>query len=158
MPLLAAALRAERDRPAQEAMLAALAAIATPEALAALLGLLRAEEAWLRNAALAALQEVGAPAAEGLRGLLAAADPELRIAALSGLAGLRRAEVEGWVLALLEHEAEPNVCAAAVEALDRIGSAAAAAPLEALARRFAREPFLVFAARAVRARLLPDGA
>ncbi|MCQ4162874.1 HEAT repeat domain-containing protein [Roseomonas sp. GC11] len=158
VPLLAAALRSEQDRPAQEAMLAALITLATPEAVAALLALLRAEDAWLRNAALAALQAVGEPAAAALRGLLAAEEADWRIMALSTLAGLRCAAAEGWILTLLETEPDANVCAAGVETLDRIGSAAAAAPLEALALRFAHEPFLAYAARAVRARLLPDGA
>lgn len=156
LPALRAALAAETQRPVQEALLAAMTEIASPEAVMALLGLLRAEDAWLRNAALGALQEIGAPAIEPVRGLLDAADPELRMAALLALAGLPCQEAAAWTIALLDRETEVNVCATAIEVLDRCGGPAAAPALERLARRFAADPFLVFAARAVRDRVSGD--
>ncbi|MDO9711693.1 HEAT repeat domain-containing protein [Paracraurococcus lichenis] len=156
VPALRAALSAETKRPVQEALLAALTDIASADAVAAMLGLLRAEDAWLRNAALTALQEIGAPAAAPVRAVLDAADPDLRMAALLALAGLRCPEAEAWTIARLEQETEVNVCATAIEVLDRIGGPASAPALDRLAGRFAAEPFLAFAARAVRDRLLGE--
>lgn len=153
VPALRAALANESVRPVQESLLTALTEIASPEAVTGMLELLRAEDAWLRNAALAAVQEIGPAAAAPVRAVLGAADPDLRMAALLALAGLRCQEAEAWIIALMEREAEVNVCATAIEVLDRIGGPAAAPALDRLARRFAADPFLVFAARAVRDRL-----
>ena len=153
VPALRAALGAEAEKPVQEALLAALIEIATPESAAALLALLRVKDAWLRNAALEALQEPRAADETAVRALLDDADRDMRIAALVVLPGLRCQEAEDWVVALLDREAEANVCAAAVEALDQIGGPAALPALDRLALRFAAEPFLAFAARAVRERL-----
>ncbi|CAH2601427.1 HEAT repeat domain-containing protein [Rhodovastum atsumiense] len=150
---LVAALAAETVRPVQEALLGALTAVATPAAIDALVKELAREDAWLRNAVIVALQEIGPPAAASVRALLDHADPDLRIAALVTFAGMRDPAAVPWVIAAMQRDTEVNVCATAVETLEQIGSAEAIPALQELARRFNNEPFLVFAAEAVCQRL-----
>ena len=150
---LAAALAAEADRTVLDALVGALGRIATPDAMAALRAHLRSEDAWLRNAVVLALQDIGPAAAVALRPMLQDPDTDLRIAALVALGGVRCQEAEGWIAALLESEADINVCASAIETLGQIGGPASVPALERAAARFADEPFLAFAAKAVRDRL-----
>lgn len=154
---IAAALAVETDHSVLEALVGALGRIATPEAVAALLAHLRSEDAWLRNAVVLALQDIGPAAALALRPMLDDPDPDVRIAALVALGGVRCPEAEGWIAALLDNEADINVCAGAIETLGQIGGPASVPALDRAAARFATEPFLSFAATAVRHRLAAGG-
>ncbi|WP_042695111.1 HEAT repeat domain-containing protein [Azospirillum sp. B506] len=153
---LARRLQAEGDAGVREAILTALARIATPDAAAALVSFLDREDAALRNAALESLQQMPAEvAAPALLPLLDHADADLRIFAVQGLGSLvhpaesafRRAD---WLARVMERDADVNVCLAAVEALAEAGSPEALSSLEALARRFPADAFVAFAVDAAR--------
>ena len=148
---LAGRLEAEDDAGVREAILTALARIATDEAAAALVPLLDREDAALRNAALESLQQMPAEvAAPALLPLLGHADPDLRIFAVQGLGGLAHPGRADWLAAVMERDADVNVGLAAVEALAEAGSPEALSSLEILARRFPDDPFVTFAVDAAR--------
>ncbi|CAO3410802.1 HEAT repeat domain-containing protein [Azospirillum largimobile] len=148
---LARRLEAEGDAGVREAILTALARIATDEAAAALVPLLDREDAALRNAALESLQQMPAEvAAPALLPLLGHADPDLRIFAVQGLGGLVHPGRADWLAAVMERDADVNVGLAAVEALAEAGSPEALSSLETLARRFPDDPFVAFAVDAAR--------
>ncbi|KAA0592905.1 HEAT repeat protein [Azospirillum lipoferum] len=153
---LARRLQAEGDAGVREAILTALARIATPDAAAALVPFLDREDAALRNAALESLQQMPAEvAAPALLPLLDHADADLRIFAVQGLGSLvhpgdstfGRAD---WLARVMERDADVNVCLAAVEALAEAGSPEALSSLETLARRFPGDAFVAFAVDAAR--------
>lgn len=144
-------LDTEDDAGVREAILTALARIATGEAAAALLPFLDREDAALRNAALESLQQMPAEvAAPALLPLLRHADPDLRIFAVQGLGGLAHPGRADWLAAVLERDTDVNVGLAAVEALAEAGSPEALSSLEMLARRFPDDPFVAFAVDAAR--------
>lgn len=148
---LARRLETEGDAGVREAILTALARIATDEAAAALIPVLDREDAALRNAALESLQQMPAEvAAPALLPLLGHADPDLRIFAVHGLGGLAHPSRADWLAAVMERDADVNVGLAAVEALAEAGSPEALSSLEALARRFPDDPFVAFAVDAAR--------
>ena len=151
---LTAALAGEAEPPVQQELIGALVKIGTSDAVAALVGLLRAEPAWLRNAALEALQSIGAGAVDAVCVQLGDADPCTRISAVVTLSGLPAGQAEAALIAMLDSESEVNVLAAIVEALDQVGSAAAAPALDRFVQDAAVDPFLAFAAGAVQARLV----
>jgi HEAT repeat protein len=150
---LGAALGAEADPRAREALLAALLAIADDAAAAALTRHLRSEDAGLRNACIEALQAMPSAALSVLPGLLADADPDVRLLATE----IARAQPIGTANALLarllDDEAHPNVCGAAVEVLAEVGTSEAIPALRAAMARFANEAFLPLAIETVLARL-----
>ncbi|PWC33975.1 HEAT repeat domain-containing protein [Azospirillum sp. TSO35-2] len=148
---LAGRLEGEADAGVREAILTALARIATPAAAAALVPFLDREDAALRNAALESLQQMPAEvAAPALLPLLDHADPDLRIFAVQGLGGLAHPGRADWLTAVLERDADVNVGLAAVEALAEAGSPEALSSLERLSRRFPDDPFVAFAVDAAR--------
>lgn len=143
---LARRLQAEGDAGVREAILTALARIATPEAAAALVPFLDSEDAALRNAALESLQQMPAEvAAPTLLPLLNHADADLRIFAVQGLGSLVHSGRADWLAGVMERDADVNVCLAAVEALAEAGSPEALSSLETLARRFPGDAFVAFA-------------
>ncbi|MBF5094547.1 HEAT repeat domain-containing protein [Azospirillum sp. INR13] len=148
---LARRLETEGDAGVREAILTALARIATGEAAAALLPFLDREDAALRNGVLESLQQMPAEvAAPALLPLLGHADPDLRIFAVQGLGGLAHPGRADWLAAVMERDADVNVGLAAVEALAEAGSPEALSSLETLARRFPDDPFVAFAVDAAR--------
>ncbi|MDR6771852.1 HEAT repeat domain-containing protein [Azospirillum sp. BE72] len=148
---LARRLETENDAGVREAILTALARIATGEAATALLPFLDREDAALRNGVLESLQQMPAEvAAPALLPLLGHADPDLRIFAVQGLGGLVHPGRADWLAAVMERDADVNVGLAAVEALAEAGSPEALSSLETLARRFPDDPFVAFAVDAAR--------
>lgn len=148
---LARRLQTEGDAGVREAILTALARIATPEAAAALVPFLDREDAALRNAALESLQQMPAEvAAPALLPLLDHADADLRIFAVQGLGSITHSGRADWLARVMERDADVNVCLAAVEALAEAGSPEALSSLETLARRFPGDAFVAFAVDAAR--------
>lgn len=148
---LARRLQAEADAGVREAILTALARIATPDAAAALIPFLDREDAALRNAALESLQQMPAEvAAPALLPLLGHADADLRIFAVQGLGSLAHSGRADWLAGVMERDTDVNVCLAAVEALAEAGSPEALSSLETLARRFPDDAFVAFAVDAAR--------
>jgi HEAT repeat protein len=153
VPGLLAALDAETDRPARSAMLGALAAIGSEDAVAGLADCLRSEDAWLRNAAIDRLRGLPAQVAPVLAHLIVDPDRDVRILAIGILDALRHPRVEEWLLQLIEGDADRNVCGAALDLLANVATPAADGPVERLIARFAGEPYIEFAGRLVLSRI-----
>lgn len=148
---LAHRLQADGDAGVREAILTALARIATPAAAAVLVPFLDREDAALRNAALESLQQMPAEvAAPALLPLLDHADADLRIFAVQGLGILAHPDRADWLVRVMERDSDVNVGLAAVEALAEAGSPEALSSLETLARRFPDDAFVAFAVDAAR--------
>jgi HEAT repeat protein len=154
-PLLAEALGLEKDPRVREAIFTGLAGIATPESVLAILPHLRSDEANLRTGALDALRMMPDATRPHLKTLLCDPDPDVRLLACDLLRGQSAAEPTQMLIALLETEPEPNVCAAAVDVLAEVGEAPAIPSLVRCADRFPSDPFLSFAIKQVIERLRP---
>jgi HEAT repeat protein len=146
--LLRAQLLREDDASVREAIVSALIALAArPDdgALETLIACLRSDDAELRNRAIEALGQLPEPVARVVPALLRDADADVRIFAVNVLALLPHADVELWLIELIERESHVNVCGAAVDVLSELGTQACCAPLQRLRARFADEPFMQFA-------------
>lgn len=142
---LAMALEAETVPRVREALLTSLVRIGNAESVAAMLPLLRSDEAALRVAALDALRLMVRCAGSLLRDLLHDADVDVRVLSCELALELPEGAATELLCDLLESEEDPNVCAAAVEVLAEAGRREALPALEACARRFSDTPFLAFA-------------
>ncbi|MBY0241326.1 MAG: HEAT repeat domain-containing protein [Burkholderiaceae bacterium] len=130
----------------REVILTSLARLGDAAAVAGLVGCMRSDDAQLRNEAIVALKGLPEEIAPVMGTLLADSDPDVRILAVNILESLRHPMVEQWLLAVIEHDQEVNVCATAVDLLGELGSSAARAPLQRLKQRFADQPYIQFAA------------
>ena len=139
---LARAIESERDVRVREAILTSLARAGSPESVEALLPYVRSDDAQLRTGALDALRATK----EGVRPYLAQLfrdpDVDVRLLACELARNFPAEEASGLLCQLLDAEAEPNVCAAAVEVLAEVGGPAALGPLARCAERFRGTPFL----------------
>jgi HEAT repeat protein len=154
---LAQALQTEQDTRVREAMLTSLARIGTSLAVSALISILRSDQAAYRVGALDVLRSVAALPAV-LAELLRDADPDVRILSCE-LARALPAELANRLLCeLIDQESSVNVCAAAIDVLAEVGTAAALASLATCAERFRSTPFLHFAIETVSARIRAETA
>jgi len=144
-PALAAALPAESAPRVRTAMLTSLARRGDARSAAAILSLLRSDDASLRVAALDALRLMIHGTAELLPALLGDRDPDIRILSCELARALPGETATPLLCQLLRHEPEVNVCAAAVEVLAEAGQREALPVLAQCAARFPDEPFLCFA-------------
>lgn len=151
---LATALRTENDPRVREAMFTSLTRIGTPEAVSAILPLLREDDASLRTNALDALRTIPAAVREHLPVLLNDEDADVRILSCELVRGLPTEEATALLGALLTREPEANVCAAAVDVLAEVGGPSVLPALDACAARFSETPFLRFALKIARDRIL----
>ena len=142
---LASALLQEPDPRVREALLTSLGRIGTEESAAAVLPLLRSDDAAARTGALDALRAMPKGAARLLPALLADSDADVRLLATELARGIPPGEAGRLLCELLDREESANVCAAAVEVLTEVGDASTAPSLEGCARRHPGEPFLAFA-------------
>ncbi len=139
-------LAAEADRGVRETLFTALAAMPGPDAVEALLPLLRSQDAQLRNGAIEALAAMPQAVAPRIEQLLRDADPDLRIFTVNLLGELRHERVLQWLEQVLLAEATVNVVAAAIEVLAETGGPAQLPALRQAQQRFAADPFIGFAA------------
>ncbi|KAA2236277.1 HEAT repeat domain-containing protein [Salinarimonas soli] len=153
VPALAGALSREADPRVREAILTSLSRAGTPEAVAAILPHVHADDANLRAGTLDALRVVPGGLGPHLPGLLADPDPDVRLLACDLARGLPAGEAVALLVPILDADAEANVCAAAVEVLAEIAGPDALPALEACARRFPGDPFLPFAVRIAAGRI-----
>jgi HEAT repeat protein len=151
---LAAALRAERDPRVREAMFTSLARIGTPASITALIGFLRTDDAGLRTAALDALRTLHDVVREHLPSLMNDADIDVRVLSCEVVRGFPSSEATQLLCDLLRREPEPNVCAAAIDVLAEVGTAAALPVLAECEARFRATPFLAFAIKVATARII----
>lgn len=126
-------------------ILTSLIRLQSPAIGARLAGLLRSDDAALRNAALEALQGMPKAVAPHLDALLADPDPDVRLFAVNILAELHYAPAPDWLLRVIREETHVNVCAAAVDGLAECGTPEMIADLERLRERFSDYPFMAFA-------------
>lgn len=149
---LAAQLACERSRPARDAIVTALVETGGEPVASALSAHLHSEDAAVRNAAVGALALVP-DTADLVPGLLADDDPDIRVLCVMVLASLHDPRVPGWLLGVIEHDEDANVCGCAVDVLAEVGEAEICDALVALPERFPDDPFLPVAVRATIARL-----
>lgn len=155
---LAAALRTETDARVREAMFTSLATIASPASIEAMIAALRTDDANLRSGALDALCSVPQLAADYLPALLQDDDSDVRVLCCEIARGLPGDVATPLLCSLLSRETEANVCAAAVDVLAETGNSQALPALDQCAARFPDIPFLVFAIRVARDRVLAQRA
>ena len=149
---LAARLAVEPSRPARDAIVTALVETGGDSVAKALAAHLHSEDAAVRNAAVGALALVPATA-ELVPSLLDDDDPDVRVLCVMVLASLRDPRVPGWLLGVIEHDEDANVCGCAVDVLAEVGEADVCDALTALPGRFPDDPFLPVAVRATIGRL-----
>jgi HEAT repeat protein len=154
---LAAALPQETDSRVREAMFTSLARIGTRDSVAAMLPMLRSDDAAMRTGALDALRSSVIATHELLPQLLNDPDVDVRILSCELARSLPNEEASRSLCALLAREAELNVCAAAVEVLAEVGNDSALPTLARCAQRFAQVPFLSFAIKLATDRITAAG-
>lgn len=140
-------LLAEPDPSVREALFGSLEAMASEAAAAALLPLLRSEDAGLRNGAIEALSAMPRAVAPRIDALLADPDVDVRIFTVNLMGDLRHPRVVEWLARVLRHDEDVNVVAAAIEVMAETGEPQHVAALQAACERFASDPFIEFAAR-----------
>ena len=138
-------LVADTDPRVRDALLTSLSATPGEATVNALLPLLRSEDAVLRNGAIEALAEMPQAVAPRVATLLRDADADVRIFTVNMMGELRHGQVVDWLLQVLDHDAQVNVVAAAIEVLAEVGSPEHEPALRAAARRFPDDPFIGFA-------------
>ena len=137
-------LQAETDAAVREVLFRALVAQGTVAAARVLAAHLRAEDAGLRNSALAALTAMPGPAAEVLEELLQDPDPALRIFGVLLAGDLPLSGIELTLFARLQDETDANVCATLLEVLQGLGQALPTPLRASTAQRFRTDPFVQF--------------
>lgn len=142
---LAEALQSETAPRVREALLTSLVQIGNAESVAAVLSLLRSDDAGQRVAALDALRIMIRGAGELLPPLLHDADVDVRILSCELARALPDDAATALLCDVLRTEPDPNVCAAAVEVLAEMGREDALPALAARAQKFSGTPFLTFA-------------
>jgi HEAT repeat protein len=143
---LVSRLKREEEVPVREVILTTLIRLDDASALGGLVECLRSEDAALRNEVIEAMKLLPGEVAPIMQSLLADLDPDVRIFAVNILESLRHADVESWLIQVIEKDPEVNVCAAAVDLLSEVASAKALQPLVRLKSRFSEEPYIQFAA------------
>jgi HEAT repeat protein len=150
---LTAALPREGDPRVREAIFTGLARIGTPAAVDAVVSLLRSDDANLRGGALDALRIMVPQVLDLLPRLLTDQDIDIRILSCELARALQGAEATRLMCRVLDHDAEANVCAAAVEVLAEVAGPEALPSLQACSLKFGATPFLSFAIQMVIDRL-----
>jgi HEAT repeat protein len=153
VPALAAALAREPVPRVREAIMTALMRIGNAASIEAMLPYLRSQDAWLRAAAIEALQALPEAIAPFMAPLLSDGDSDVRLLATELARNMNAAEANDLLCGLIEREQHPNVCAAAIDVLTEVGTAKALPALEKCAARFADTPFLPFAIAVAIARI-----
>jgi hypothetical protein len=158
--ILGAHLLAERDPSVRSAVFAVLVGAATPAALAQILQHLRSDDAELRNQAVAAAQQLPDLVPPAIEALLCDPDPDLRLFGVRILEELPTAQALQWLSAVLWHETDSNVVAAALDVLAECGTPDMLEAVASVRDRFADCGFIGFACDFVVARLghAPDAA
>jgi len=138
-------LLAERDASVREALFTSLTTIADESAAAALLPLLRSEDAQLRNGAIEALAAMPRAVGPRIAALLRDSDPDVRIFTVNLLGDLRHPQVADWLVQVLLQDVAVNAVAAAIEVLAEVGAPDHIPALRSARVRFDHDPFIGFA-------------
>lgn len=151
--ILGAHLLSERDPSVRAAIFAALVDVGTSEALTQILHHLRSDDAELRNEAVAAAQKLPDLVTPAIEALLCDPDPDLRLFGVRILEELPTPQVLQWLSAVLWHETDRNVVAAALDVLAECGTPDMLDAVEYVRRQFADCSFIGFACDFVAERL-----
>ena len=143
--VLAACLRGEPDAGVRDALFAGLIKVGGAEAAEMIGRMLGSEDANLRMGAVEALKLLDEDAIPVIDRLLGDPDPDSRILAVEVIRAWSRGLATSRLRRVIETDAHVNVCAAAVDVAAEIGTAGLVASLGSLRRRFAEDPFLMFA-------------
>jgi HEAT repeat protein len=157
VPALAKALATEQNLRVREAIMTALMRVGDGASVQTLLPYLRAQDAAQRSAAIETLQALPAAVLPFMTALLADADADVRILAAELARNMPADQATRILSDLLEHELQPNVCAAAVDVLAEVGTRDALPALRLCAQRFQDAPFLPFAIATTIARIASVG-
>ncbi len=159
---LAEALTHETTPRVRQAIFTSLARIATPQSIEAVIGYLRSDDAHARTEACDALMAMKGAAWPHVEALLRDHDADVRVLAWGLVRDMPRESAVPLFCDLLDSEPEPNVCAAAIDALAEIGGPEALPVLARCHERFRATPFLAFAieiaADRIRAQSVPPRA
>jgi len=142
---VAEALAREQNSRVREALFTALARIATPQSIEAVLLFLRSDDASVRTGACDALAAMKDAAWPHVAALLRDSNADVRVLACELTRNMPSEHAVPHFCALLDNEPEPNVCAAAIDALAELGRAEALPALARCRERFRATPFLGFA-------------
>lgn len=137
-------LSSEKSRQVREAIITALISIGTVEAARVLIPLLAGSDVELRNSAVEALQSMPEPTAAHMHTLLSDSDSDVRLFAISVMQGLNHPGILDWLVEVIKHETELNVCMAAVDLVAEIGTEQVMPDIEEVRARFPGEPFVDF--------------
>jgi len=151
--VLGAHLPDEPDPSVRDAIFDALVQTATPAALGHILRHLRSDDSELRNASVAAAQRLPQLVAPAMEALLCDPDPDLRLFGVRILEDLPHPQVLDWLSAVLWHEPDRNVVAAALDVVAECGTAGMLPAVAAARDRFADCGFIGFACDFVAARM-----
>lgn len=146
-------LRLEGDRNVRTALFSSLVAIGGTRTAALVASLLRSDDPGLRNGAIEALKQFHTAAAPAVDALLAEEDSDLRLLAIEVTRAWPGRLAVPRLLQVIEHDPNVNVCAAAVDVATELGTPELLGALLRLRRRFAGEPFMVFAIDIARGRI-----
>lgn len=150
--LSAAAARESVPR-VREAIFTSLARIGSAESARAASTFLASDEADLRTAAMDALRAMPSAVRPLLPDLLVNADPDVRILTCDLVRDAPAGEASSLLCRVLDEDAHPNVCAAAVDVLAEVGGPEALPALGRCADRFPDEAFLGFSIRVAAERI-----
>lgn len=150
---LAACLPDEPARSVRDALFASLVETGGTLVAGLIAPLLRGEDAGLRNSALDALKHLEADAVPVLDLLLADPDPDVRILAVEVTRAWPSALAVPRLQRVLANDPHLNVCVAAVDVATEVGTSDLIGTLADLRRRFAGDPFMVFAVEIACARI-----
>jgi len=148
------ALRLENHERVREAIFTSLATLNSQTSVAAVLPYLRSDDALIRTGALDALRAMPQAAAGHVANLLRDIDPDVRILACELARDAPSRDMAKALTELLDADHLVNVCAAAIDALADIGTAADIPTLQHCLARFPNEPFLAFSVKVATARLM----
>jgi HEAT repeat protein len=138
-------LMVEHDPSVRAVLFSSAARHGGPTVVAALVGLLRSEDAALRNGAIEVLAGLPEAVAPHVERLLNDADSDVRIFTVNLLGDLHHASVPQWLAQVLTHDPAVNVVGAALEVLAEVGCAQSLPALRAAAERFAENAYISFA-------------
>jgi HEAT repeat protein len=144
VPALEDALRRERSPVVREALFSALAHLASPQSVEAVLPFLRSDDALIRTEASDALLAMKGVVWSYVAPLLRDPSSDVRILACGLVREMPGEVAVSLCCGVLDSDPEPNVCAAAVDVLAEVGESSALPVLERCAKRFGDTPFLTF--------------
>jgi HEAT repeat protein len=150
---LVARLGVETDSNVRAALFSSLVAIGGTRTATLVAIFLRSDDPGLRNGAIEALKQFYIAAAPAVDALLDEEDSDLRLLAIEVTRAWPGRLAVPRLLRVIEHEQNVNVCAAAVDVATELGTPELLGALARLRRRFADQPFLVFAADIARTRI-----